>query len=113
MMWFTIKKSSLLVVRGPFCLGLTGATGEGMSFEIPSRIQPPFPTRVTTRRFDWIVLEDVEGQAGHQTGPGWIPTTIPRHSMGLVYIPISWGGLGGQCRHIWQSHGVSGIDLMV
>ena len=29
-------------------------------------------------------------------------------SMGLAYIPISWGGLGGQCRHIWQSHGVSG-----
>ena len=23
-------------------------------------------------------------------------------------MPISWGGLGGQCRHIWQSHGASG-----
>ena len=32
----------------------------------------------------------------------------PKHSMGLSYMPISWGGFGGQCRHIWQSHGVSG-----
>ena len=23
-------------------------------------------------------------------------------------MPISWGGLSGQCRHIWQSHGASG-----
>ena len=33
----------------------------------------------------------------------------PRHSMGLVYMPISWGGLRGQCRHIWQSHEVFGV----
>ena len=26
----------------------------------------------------------------------------------LPYLPISQGGFGGQCRHIWQSHGVSG-----
>ena len=26
----------------------------------------------------------------------------------MEYMPISWGGFGGQCRHIWQSHGVSG-----
>ena len=36
----------------------------------------------------------------------------PRHSMGLVYLPISWGGFGGQCRHIWQSHGVSGYSVL-
>ena len=24
-----------------------------------------------------------------------------------------WGGFGGQCRHIWQSHGVSGIGTPV
>ena len=29
-----------------------------------------------------------------------------------IYMPISWGGLGGQCRHIWQSHGVSGKYLL-
>ena len=29
--------------------------------------------------------------------------------MGLPYlIYYIWGGFGGQCRHIWQSHGVSG-----
>ena len=27
----------------------------------------------------------------------------------MVYLPPHWGGFGGQCRHIWQSHGVSGI----
>ena len=28
--------------------------------------------------------------------------------MYAIYMPISWGGFGGQCRHIWQSHGVFG-----
>ena len=27
----------------------------------------------------------------------------------MVYLPISWGGLRGQCKHIWQSHGVSSV----
>ena len=31
--------------------------------------------------------------------------------MGLPYMPINWGGLGGQCRHIWQSHGAFGTCL--
>ena len=26
--------------------------------------------------------------------------TNPRHSMGLPYMLISWGGFGGQCRHM-------------
>ena len=32
--------------------------------------------------------------------------------MGLLYMPISWGGFGGQLigiYDIWQSHGVSGL----
>ena len=37
----------------------------------------------------------------------------PIHSMGLPYMPISWGGLGGQGRHIWQSHGVFGKNTCV
>ena len=28
-------------------------------------------------------------------------------------MPISWGGLRGQCRYIWQFHGVSGSDIDV
>ena len=34
----------------------------------------------------------------------------PRCSMGLPYMPISWGGARGVnvYRHIWQSHGVYG-----
>ena len=33
----------------------------------------------------------------------------PRHSMGLPYMPISWGGLRGQCGHIiYGIHGVFG-----
>ena len=30
----------------------------------------------------------------------------PRRSMGLPYMPISWGVLGGQCRHIWHTWSV-------
>ena len=30
----------------------------------------------------------------------------PRHSMGLPYMPISWGGFGGQCRYIWHTWSV-------
>ena len=26
--------------------------------------------------------------------------------MGLPYMPISWGGLRGQCRHIWHTWSV-------
>ena len=39
--------------------------------------------------------------------PGRRPHTYPRHSMGLPYMPISWGGCWGASmgRHIWQSHG--------
>ena len=33
--------------------------------------------------------------------------TDPRRSMGLPYSP-HWGGFGGQCKHIFQSHGVYG-----
>ena len=25
----------------------------------------------------------------------------------LCHICLHWGGLGGQCKHIWQSHGVA------
>ena len=32
--------------------------------------------------------------------------SLPRHSMGLPYMPISWGGFGGQCRHIWHTWSV-------
>ena len=28
------------------------------------------------------------------------------------YIYLHWGGLRGQCRHIWQSHGVSGYHKL-
>ena len=31
----------------------------------------------------------------------------------LSYMPISWDGFGGQCRHIWQSHGVPGYKYDV
>ena len=32
---------------------------------------------------------------------------VPRHSMGLPYMPISWGGARGvQCRHIWHTWSV-------
>ena len=38
---------------------------------------------------------------------------IPKHLMGLPYMPISWGDFGGQCRHIYLYgiHGVSEIAL--
>ena len=31
--------------------------------------------------------------------------------MGLPYMPINWGGLGGQCRHIWPYMECLGYDL--
>ena len=33
---------------------------------------------------------------------------MPRHSMYdiFTYIYLHWGGFRGQCRHIFQSHGV-------
>ena len=35
---------------------------------------------------------------------------VPKYSMGLPYMPISWGGLRGQCRHIWQTWSVWGVS---
>ena len=34
---------------------------------------------------------------------------VTGRSMGLPYMPISWGGLGSQCRHIYSIHGASGF----
>ena len=33
-----------------------------------------------------------------------------RHSMGPPYMPINWGGFGGQCRHIWHTWNVWDIQ---
>ena len=41
---------------------------------------------------------------------GTLAPTYPRHSMGLAYLPISWGGFGGQCRHIWHTWSVWVLD---
>ena len=40
---------------------------------------------------------------------------FPGHSVYayVCHICLHWGGLGGQCRHIWQSHGVSGFHELV
>ena len=38
----------------------------------------------------------------------WFPNTPC-----MPYMPIHWGGFGGQCRHIWQSHGVSVVEPSV
>ena len=39
------------------------------------------------------------------------PSHTPRRSMYAIYAYIGdhWGGLRGQCSHIWQSHGVSRV----
>ena len=40
---------------------------------------------------------------------------VSRHSMGLSYLPgyLHWGGLGGQCRHIWHTWSVWGIKICI
>ena len=40
-------------------------------------------------------------------GWGQVNVKYPDTPCSMPYMPISWGGLGGQCKHIWQSHGVS------
>ena len=37
----------------------------------------------------------------------------PKHSPWDCHICLHCGGFGGQCRHIWQSHGVFGYDFNV
>ena len=36
-----------------------------------------------------------------------------RHSMGLPYLSISSGGLGGQCRHIWHTWSVWVLHMIL
>ena len=40
-----------------------------------------------------------------------LTVSVPKHSMYAIYICLHWDGFGGECRHIWQSHGVSGVLL--
>ena len=40
-------------------------------------------------------------------------TVIPRHSMGLPYMPTLTPQTHPTDRHIWQSHGVSGIYKLI
>ena len=52
-------------------------------------------SRIWSRR-TWTEAER-SGRVDEQGG------TDPRHSMGLVYLPISWGGFGGQWGGIYGS----------
>ena len=43
----------------------------------------------------------------------WMPSVFPNTPC-MVFLPISWGGLGGQCsecRYLYGIHGVFGVSF--
>ena len=67
---------------------------------------PAEPIGDWLRRPVWLPHspEGVE-EVGH--GVIWLGNAITQ-TLHVWNICLHWGGLGSQCRHIWQSHGASG-----
>ena len=82
--------------RSTLCLGALQVS--------PARASQPWGSNpVRTENLAFVCLPSMSWQ-------NIAETVYPIHSMGLPYMPIRWGVFWGQCRHIWQSHGVYGYQ---
>ena len=80
--------------------------GKSISRPAAPRSKQPQVTRVEC---SWCKLGETPRA---MTSDSRLVQSIPRHSMGLPYMPTLTPKTAPTDRHIWQSHGVSGIGFV-